>query len=158
MKLLALAELIPLVLMGAAAQAPPSCAEQRPAKEASVTAASGTLGNLSLYSTEELEVYQAHCEQELKAATDRGDNASAQRWASLRAAVIAEKQQTRDPCTADSEPDSEPDSTQDCHQEASLSSTGARIDSATHEGIDSAIDTGRVPSASRLAGWAKRVN
>jgi hypothetical protein len=41
-KLLALAELIPLVFMGATAQAPPSCAEQRPTKEASVTTASRT--------------------------------------------------------------------------------------------------------------------
>jgi hypothetical protein len=91
-KLLALAELIPLVLMGAAAQAPPSCVEQRPANEASVTAASRSPEDLTLFRPEELEVYQAHCEQELKAAIDRGDNASAQRWASLRAAVITEKQ------------------------------------------------------------------
>jgi hypothetical protein len=48
-KLLALAELIPLALMGAAAQTPPGCVEQRPANEASVTAASGTLEDLSLY-------------------------------------------------------------------------------------------------------------
>jgi hypothetical protein len=91
MKLLALAELIPLVLMGAAAQAP-SCVEQRPAKEASVTAASGPRRDLSLYPPEELEIYQADCDHELKAAIDRGDNAGAQSWASLRAAVIAEKQ------------------------------------------------------------------
>ena len=52
---------------------------------------------------------------------------------------------------------SEPDSTQDCHEEASLS-TGTQIDAAPRTGIDSTADTGRVPSASRLAGWAKRVN
>jgi hypothetical protein len=91
-KLLALAELIPLVLMGAAAQAPPSCVEQRPANEASVTAASRSPEDLTLFRPEELEVYQAHCEQELKAAIDRGDNAGAQGWAKLRTAVIAEKQ------------------------------------------------------------------
>jgi hypothetical protein len=91
-KLLALAELIPLALMGAAAQTPPGCVEQRPANEASVTAASGTLEDLSLYRPEELEIYQARCDQELKAATDRGDNAAAQSWARLRAAVSAEKQ------------------------------------------------------------------
>jgi hypothetical protein len=91
MKLLALAELIPLVLMGAAAQAP-SCVEQRPANEASVTAASGPLEDLSLYRSEELEAYQARCDQELKASIDRGDNAGAKSWARFRAAVIAEKQ------------------------------------------------------------------
>jgi hypothetical protein len=91
MKPLALAELIPLVLMGAAAEAP-SCVEPRPAKEASVTAARGTLEDLSLYRPEELEIYQARCDQELKGAIDRGDNASAQSWARFRAAVIAEKQ------------------------------------------------------------------
>jgi hypothetical protein len=96
MKLLALAELIPLVLMSAAAQAPPGCVERRPANEASVTAASRSLEDLSLYRPEELEIYQARCEQELKAATDRGDNASTQHWASLRAAVIAEKATTPD--------------------------------------------------------------
>jgi hypothetical protein len=91
-KLLALAELIPLVFMGATAQAPPSCAEQRPTKEASVTTASRTPEDLSLYRLQELEIFQARCEQELKAATDRGDYAAAQRWASLRATLIAEKQ------------------------------------------------------------------
>jgi hypothetical protein len=91
MKLLALAELIPLVLMGAAAQAP-SCVEQRPANEASATAASGPRRDLSLYPPEELEIYQADCDYELKAAIDRGDNASAQSWARSRAALIAEKQ------------------------------------------------------------------
>ena len=40
----------------------------------------------------ELEIFQARCDQELKAAIDRGDNASAQSWAKLKAAVIAEKQ------------------------------------------------------------------
>jgi len=92
MKLLALAELIPLALMGAAAQAPPGCVEQRAANEASVTAARATPEDLSLYRPEELEIYQARCDEELKAATDRGDNAGAQGWARLRAAVIAEKQ------------------------------------------------------------------
>jgi hypothetical protein len=91
-KLLALAELIPLVLMGAAGQTPPGCVEQRPANEASVTGASGTLEDLSHYSPEELDIYQARCDQELKAAIDRGDNAGAQSWARLRAAVIVEKQ------------------------------------------------------------------
>jgi len=91
MKLLALAQLISLVLMGAAAQAP-SCVEQRPANEPSVTAASGTPEDLSRYRPEELEIFQARCDQELKAAIDRGDNASAQSWAKLKAAVIAEKQ------------------------------------------------------------------
>jgi hypothetical protein len=57
----------------------------------------------------------------------------------------------------DAAPNSEPDSTQDCHEEASLS-TGTQIDAAPRTGIDSTADTGRVPSASRLAGWAKRVN
>jgi hypothetical protein len=52
MKLLGLAELIPLVLMGAAAQAP-SCVEQRPATEPSVTAAKATPEDLSLYPPEE---------------------------------------------------------------------------------------------------------
>ena len=79
--------------MGAAAQAPPGCIEQRLANEASVTTASRTPEDLSLYRLEELEIYQARCEQELKAATDRGDNAAAQHWATVRAAVIAEKQQ-----------------------------------------------------------------
>jgi hypothetical protein len=50
MKLLVLAELIPLVLMGAAAQTP-NCVEQRPANEASVTGASGSLEDLSRYSS-----------------------------------------------------------------------------------------------------------
>ena len=91
MRLLALAELIPLVLMGAAAQAP-SCVEQRPATEPSVTAAKATPEDLSLYPPEELEIFQARCDHELKAATDRGDNVGVQSWARLKAAVIAEKQ------------------------------------------------------------------
>jgi hypothetical protein len=95
MKFLALAELIPLLLMGAAAQAP-SCAEQRAPNEASVTAPSGTLEDLSLYRPEELETYQAHCDQEVKAAIERGDNAGAQSWARLRAAVIAEIERRRE--------------------------------------------------------------
>ena len=92
MKFLALAQLVPLVLMGAAAQAPSGCVEQRPANQASVTAASGPGRDLSLYSPGELEIYQADCDYELKAALDRGDNAGAQSWARLRAAVVAEKQ------------------------------------------------------------------
>src|SRR5262249_55773444 len=88
MKLLALAQLISLVLMGAA----PSCVEHRAANEPSVTAASGTPEDLSRYRPEDLEIFQARCDQELKAAIDRGDNASAQSWANLKAAVIAEKQ------------------------------------------------------------------
>jgi hypothetical protein len=91
MKLLALAELIPLVLMGVAAQTP-SCVEQHPANEASVTAAKTTPEDLSLYRPEELEIFQARCDQEIKAAIDRGDNAGVQSWARLKAAVIAEKQ------------------------------------------------------------------
>ncbi len=91
MKLLALAELIPLVLMGAAAQAP-GCAEQRAANGASVTAASGALEDLSLYRPEELEAYEIHCNEEVTAAINRGDNAGAQSWARLRAAVMAEIQ------------------------------------------------------------------
>ena len=91
MKLLALAQLISLVLMGAAAQSP-SCVERRPTNEPSVTAASGTSEHLSRYRPEELEIFQARCDQELKAAIDRGDNANAQSWARLKAAVIAEKQ------------------------------------------------------------------
>jgi hypothetical protein len=43
-----------------------------------VTAASRTLEDLSLYRPEELDAYQARCDQELKAAIDRGDNAAAQ--------------------------------------------------------------------------------
>jgi hypothetical protein len=89
MKLLALAQLISLVLMDAAAQAP---LPNRPANEPSVTAASGTPEDLSRYRPEELEIFQARCDQELKAAIDRGDNANAQSWARLKAAVIAEKQ------------------------------------------------------------------
>src|SRR5690348_9736887 len=84
MKLLAVAQLISLMLMGAAAQAS--------AHEPSVTAASGTPEDLSRYRPEELEIFQARCNQELKAAIDRGDNASAQSWATLKAAVLAEKQ------------------------------------------------------------------
>jgi hypothetical protein len=57
-----------------------------------VTAASRTLEDLSLYRPEELDAYQARCDQELKAAIDRGDNAAAQSRARFRAAVIAEKQ------------------------------------------------------------------
>jgi hypothetical protein len=90
-KLLALVELLPLVLMGATAQAP-SCTEQRAANGPSVTAASGTLEDLSLYRPEELDAYELHCDQEIAAAIQRGDTAGAQSWARLRAAVIAEKQ------------------------------------------------------------------
>jgi hypothetical protein len=89
MKLLALNQLIPLVLMGAAA---PGCVEQRPANETSVAAASRTPVDLSFYRPEELGIYQARCEQELKTAIERGDNAGAQSWARLRDAVIAEKE------------------------------------------------------------------
>jgi hypothetical protein len=89
MKLLAVAQLISVVLIGAAAQVP---LPKRPANEPSVTAASGTPEDLSRYRPEELEIFQARCDQELKAAIDRGDNASAQSWAKLKAAVIAEKQ------------------------------------------------------------------
>jgi hypothetical protein len=58
------------------------------------------LGNLSVYSTTDLESYQNYCDTQVKNSLARGDTADAQKWAAVRSAIAAEKElRTRQPET-----------------------------------------------------------
>lgn len=58
------------------------------------------LGNLSVYSTTDLESYQNYCDTQVKNSLARGDTADAQKWAAIRSAIAAEKElRTRQPQT-----------------------------------------------------------
>jgi hypothetical protein len=50
------------------------------------------LGNLSIYSTADLETYQNYCDVQVKNSLARGDTAGAQKWAAVRSAIAAEKE------------------------------------------------------------------
>jgi hypothetical protein len=50
------------------------------------------LGNLSVYSTTDLESYQNYCDTQVRNSLARGDMADAQKWAAVRSAIAAEKE------------------------------------------------------------------
>jgi hypothetical protein len=49
------------------------------------------LEDLSVYSATNLETYENYCDAQVKSALGRGDTAQAQRWATVRSVIAAEK-------------------------------------------------------------------
>jgi hypothetical protein len=86
---------LPFLLL--AAEAPSSCAPaQKSANSQNDVAVAPAqpplLGDLSVYSTTDLETYENYCDVQVKSALGRGDTAGAQGWARVRSAIAAEKE------------------------------------------------------------------
>ena len=83
-----------------AAESPSSCTESTQTGASTPVQISASvaptpvpqLGNLSVYSTTDLESYQNYCDTQVKNSLARGDTAGAQKWAAVRSAIAAERE------------------------------------------------------------------